>query len=156
MSLSSWSDLDIVAEGEPVFEGQKLLRMPDLSRMQVRINVPETAVVLLREGQRARVNVSAFPNRKLTGHVRSVSTAVPRDWYRSGPLEYATFVEIEDDLSGLEPDMYAEVTIQIASLANVLWLPRQAMFEDGDKHFCYVKCWNRIQQRRVVVGQGDQ
>ncbi len=40
----SGSMKSVVAEGEPVFEGQRLMRIPDMSRQVVRVSVPEAVI----------------------------------------------------------------------------------------------------------------
>jgi HlyD family secretion protein len=49
-----------IAVGENVKESQKLFRLPDLSRMQVRIKVHEAHISRLRVGQSAQVRVAGF------------------------------------------------------------------------------------------------
>src|SRR5262249_2762727 len=55
------SQQSIVAQGEPVREGQKLMRIPDLKHMLVNTKVHEAMVSRVRRGQPALVRVYAFP-----------------------------------------------------------------------------------------------
>src|SRR5262249_8625762 len=57
----------VVAQGEPVREGQKLAQIVDLSRMQVLTRVHEAMVSRLNKGQNATVRVDAFPNKAMSG-----------------------------------------------------------------------------------------
>src|SRR5207302_10125297 len=68
------SQQSIIAQGEPVREGQKLMRIPDLTRMMVKTRVHEDQVSLVREGQPAIVRVDSFSEQKLHGHIKSVAT----------------------------------------------------------------------------------
>ncbi len=65
---SGGSQHPVVAQGEPVREGQKLLQIHDLRTIQVLIRVPESSVVYLRnedkdknKWQSALIKVDAFP-----------------------------------------------------------------------------------------------
>src|SRR5262249_46622413 len=97
------SQQSIVAQGERVREGQKLLQIPDLSHMQVKVRVHEALVAHLRgedpdgkgSWQRALIRVDAFPNRILTGHVKTVDTvASQQDWFASDVKLYKTVIAI--------------------------------------------------------------
>src|SRR5262249_40063089 len=96
------SQQSIVAQGEPVREGQKLMQIPDLSHMLVNVKVPEALVSHLRSEddpndksswQIAQIRVDAYASRVLTGHVKTVDTVASQaDWYSSDVKIYKTFV----------------------------------------------------------------
>jgi multidrug efflux pump subunit AcrA (membrane-fusion protein) len=180
-SRFSSSNQGLIAVGEQVREGQKLLRIPDLDRMQVNTRIHEALIsrirgderkptgnyesahlsfmllpsanlrlaaqfdeniALLREqfrnsqyviskpGQRARVRVDAMPDREFNGRVRVVSSVASMgDWISSDVKLYPTTVLIEDsNVTGLKPDMSAEVVIEVDPAENdVLAVPLQAI-----------------------------
>src|SRR5262249_28489355 len=73
----------IIAQGEPVREGQKLMQIPDLSTMVVNVRVHEAMVSALRNEmsptdkstwQPAQIRIDALPNRVLQGHVKTVDS----------------------------------------------------------------------------------
>src|SRR5947209_20574451 len=71
----------IIAQGEPVTAGQKLLRIPDLRRMKVDTRVHEAQISQVRPGQVVRVQVDALPNHELPGRIETISpTASPADF----------------------------------------------------------------------------
>ena len=81
--MGGGSRQSIIAQGEPVMEGQKLIRIPDLSKMVVNTKVHEAMVSRLQAGQKAVARVDAFPERTLRAHIKSVATvASQQDWFR--------------------------------------------------------------------------
>ncbi|HEX8203643.1 MAG TPA: efflux RND transporter periplasmic adaptor subunit, partial [Isosphaeraceae bacterium] len=62
-----------VREGATVYSRQKIFSLPDLSNMQVKVNVHESLVKKIRPGLTAEIRVDAFPNLVLTGVVKTVS-----------------------------------------------------------------------------------
>src|SRR5207245_4898814 len=77
----SGSQQSIIAQGEPVREGQNLMRIPDLSRMLVNTKVHEAMVSRLNGTEPAHIRVDAYPDRVLNGKVTSVATiASQQDW----------------------------------------------------------------------------
>jgi multidrug efflux pump subunit AcrA (membrane-fusion protein) len=92
----------IVAQGEPVREGQKMLQIPDLDDMLVNVRVPEAFVRHLerynKPGQvkKAKIRVDAFQDRILEGHVTFVDTvASTQDWFAADVKVYKTLVSID-------------------------------------------------------------
>jgi RND family efflux transporter MFP subunit len=148
----------IVAQGEPVREGQKLLQIPNLLRMVVQTRVPEALVSELHnevdgKGQPSQIRVDAFPNRILKGHVKTVDpVASQSDWFASDVKVYKALVSIDDKLDGLKPGMSAEVAIETGRAAGVLQVPLQAVVRVGLKHFCYVK--NGLEIDKIAVQPG--
>jgi multidrug resistance efflux pump len=147
----------IVAQGEPVREGQKLMQIPDLRKMLVNVRVHEALVSRVHKGQPAVIKLDAFANRTLTGHVDSVATvAAQTDWMSADVKVYVTKVLIDGEVEGLKPGMSAEVTIAVSdALENVLTIPVQAVIggpELGSKRKCFVITPNGPEQRDILVG----
>src|SRR5690606_27067060 len=62
-----------IAEGATVRERQPILTIPDMTEMAVRVNIHESAVQRVREGQKVAIRIDAFPNMRLTGEVTKVA-----------------------------------------------------------------------------------
>ena len=93
----------IVAQGEPVREGQKLMQIPDLSQMVVNVRVHESMVSHLRNRKeparqeqprnRREFRSTPFPNAVFRGHVKTVDTvAGQQDWFAADVKLYKTVV----------------------------------------------------------------
>ncbi len=157
------SQQSIVAQGEPVREGQKMLQIPDLSTMMVNVRVHEALVSHLRdEGdpkdkrtwQHAEIRVDAFPDHVLRGHVKHVDTvASQQDWFASDVKLYKTVVSIDQPLDGLRPGMSAEVRIAAAQTPGpVLHVPVQSVMRSGKKQVCWILTEKNLEEREVVTG----
>jgi RND family efflux transporter MFP subunit len=146
----------IVAQGEPVRAGQKLLRILDLKRLSVRVRIPEALVADVRVGQRATVRIDAFPQRSLRGLVQDVAKTVdPHDWL-AGRAVHVVLVELTEPFSGLVPGMTAEVRIEGTRKRGVLRVPAEAIVRSGLETVCYVQADKLLQERRVKTGaRGD-
>lgn len=158
--LGGGSQQAIIAQGEPVREGQKLMQIPDLRHMRVNTKVHEALVARVQPGQPALVRVDAFPDRILHGQVEAVATLSSQpDWLSSDVKVYTTQVRIDESVSGLKPGMSAEVTIVLGDpLDQVLTVPIQAILGSpkmGKQRRCAVRTSNGAEQRTVVVGQSN-
>jgi RND family efflux transporter MFP subunit len=146
----------IVAQGEPVRQGQKLVQVCDLSKLQLQTRIHEAVVSRLRAGQAARVRVDAFPGRRFSGRVKDVSpVASQQDWLTSDVKVYPTTVTLEG-AAGAKPGMSAEVSIVTEQRRGVLRLPVQAVQPaGGGKRVCYVRAGAGIEEREVKLGTND-
>jgi HlyD family secretion protein len=146
------SQQSIVAQGEPVREGQKMLQIPDLTKMQVSVRVPEAQVSYLHNEedvtnksswQIAAIRVDAFSSQTLPGHVKTVDTvASAQDFFASDVKVYKTIVTIDQQREGLRPGMSAEVVINAEDSGKaVLVVPVQAVIGSismGAQRKCFV------------------
>jgi RNA polymerase sigma factor (sigma-70 family) len=155
----------ILAPGEPVREGQKLLQMPDLDNMLASIRVPEALVASVRgedkvrgQLQAAQIKVDAHPKTVLKGHVKFVDTlAAPDIFLARDEKVYKTLVAIDKDKNAmiprLLPGMSVEVTIEeVARKNGVVRVPVKAVVQAGQGHHCYVKVGKEILKREVTLG----
>jgi multidrug resistance efflux pump len=154
------SQQSIIAQGEPVREGQKLMQIPDLKHMLVATKVHEALVSRVKRGQRATVRVEAYPDRVYHAHVETVATvSAQQDWMAADVKVYVTKVAIEEEVENLKPGMSAEVTITVGdALQEVLTVPVQAIVgsvELGGRRRCYVLTPEGPQVRDIVVGQSN-
>ncbi len=101
-----------IAEGAAVREGQPLICIPDLSKLEVKVLVNETRISRLRVGQPARILCDALPDRPLKGRVVRVSDVPePSSWLTGDTKEYAAIVSIDESLDLLRVGLTALVEI---------------------------------------------
>lgn len=119
----------IVAPGGDVGGGTVLLRMADLSLVQVKTYVDETDIGKLRPGMEARVTVEAFPNRPFVGEVIKIE---PQADTISNVTMFPVLVRINNRDGLLKPGMNAEVNIAVGSAQGVLAVPNAALRTERD------------------------
>jgi multidrug resistance efflux pump len=158
------SQQSIVAQGEPVREGQKMMQIPDLKQMLANTKVHEALVSRIHAGQKATVRVDSFSERLLHAEVESVATvASQQDWMAADVKVYATKVAIHpEDLEGiqLKPGMSAEVTITVAdALEHVLTVPVQAVIggsEMGSERRILVMTPDGPKEKTIIIGASNE
>jgi HlyD family secretion protein len=140
-----------IEEGAVVRERQTLIRLPDLTKMQVKVTVHESKVDLIRPGMPARITVQ---DRQWVGKVISIANQPePSSFFAASIKEYATIVSIEGDTTGLKPGMTSEVEILVNDLHNVLTVPVSAVVEKDGKFFAWVKGPTGTHRRPLLLGQ---
>ncbi len=146
-----------IEEGASVRERQIIFRIPDLDAIRMNAMVREAIIDRVQRGQRARIQVDAFPNEILTGVVDAVAPRPDLRYFdRQGIKVYPTHVEIEDGPKGLRPGMTAEVEILLRELDDVLSVPIQAVLRYDDKwHVAVKRPGGGFDWREVILGVGD-
>ncbi len=149
-----------IEEGAAVRERQTILRLPDLSQMQVKVNVHESKVEMLGrawkevmvrgEDMRAVIRIL---DRQLLGKLTGIANQPePSGWWTGNIKEYATTISIDGTPQGLRPGMTSECEILIAHLQDVLTIPVAAVVEQRGGYFAWIKQGKEFERRPLVLG----
>ncbi|MDH4108330.1 MAG: efflux RND transporter periplasmic adaptor subunit [Gammaproteobacteria bacterium] len=109
--------------------GTLLLRMADLSAVQIRALIDETDIGKVRAGMPASVTVAAYPNQPFTGEVIKIE---PQALVEQNVTMFPVIVSIGNPEGLLMPGMNAEVEISIAKASSALTVPVGALRTDRD------------------------
>jgi RND family efflux transporter MFP subunit len=148
-----------IREGATVYSRQKIFSLPDMSNMQVKVNIHESLIKKIKPGQKAEIRVDAFPNLVIVGTVKTVSQLADsnRVWLSGGVKEYTTLVSIDAmPKEELRPSMTSEVKILVGELSNVLIVPIQAVAQRKGKFYAFVVTSVGVERREVKVGDSSE
>ena len=156
VSDSRRSQERVIEEGATVDNRQAIIKLPDLSQMQVDTRIHESKIGLVQADMPAIIKVSRKSSRFHNGYVKSVAS-VPNSpsWRQPDLREYTAVIYIETDDSsaeGLKPGLTAEVEIISDVLHDVLKIPVQALVARNGKHFVFVNKATGPEIRRVFAG----
>lgn len=117
----------VAATGQ--FNAAEVMRVADLSNMEVRVNVNENDVVNVKVGDKARVTIDAYPNRKFTGEVKEIASAARTQGLNTQEevTNFQVKIRISDKDVALRPGMSATVDIETKTVENVVAVPIQAV-----------------------------
>jgi len=144
-----------IKEGTTVRERQIIITIPNTNVMQVRTKIHESNIKRVKQGQKVKIRVDAFPEELLTGAVEKVSVLpnAQNRWMNPDLKVYDTFITIEGNYSWLKPGMTAQAEILVANIENVLYVPLQSVFNVDNQQVCYVQKGNNIEMRVVKTGE---
>jgi HlyD family secretion protein len=109
--------------------GTVLLKMADLSLVQVKTFVDETDIGKLRAGLTANVTVEAYPNRPFRGEVLKIE---PQADTIQNVTMFPVLVRINNSDNMLKPGMNTEVNISVGRADSVLAVPNSALRTERD------------------------
>lgn len=142
-----------IAVGKEVRSRQELLTLPDLTRMQVRLQIHEAVLDQVNQGLPVVLKVDAFQNVNYEGVVERVAV-VPSASSKSVKT-YECIVRIPGMVSKLKPGMTAVADIHIDRLQDVVSVPVQAVVQMNDETWCYVDNGNGIERRPIEIGRNN-
>jgi HlyD family secretion protein len=115
--------------GTSQFQGTTVMTVADLSKMEARVDVGENDVVSISLGDTTRIDVDAFPERKLTGIVYQIGNSAKSKGL--GTQEEVTNFEVRiriiDKDVVLRPGMSMTSTIETETKKNVITVPIQSV-----------------------------
>jgi HlyD family secretion protein len=114
----------ITSPTQAVSGGTVLMKMADLTSVQVRTRVDETDIGKIQPGMATRVTVAAYPNQPFDGEVLKIE---PQAIVEQNVTMFAVLIKIANRGGQLKPGMNAEVEIQIASRESVPAVPTAAL-----------------------------
>jgi cobalt-zinc-cadmium efflux system membrane fusion protein len=99
----------------------------DISRIWMNASVTESDMPLVRQGQKIRVTLMAFPGRVFEGDIATVGATVDSQLHRG-----LVRAEIDDPLHELLPGMFASFVIVTGEPVSATAVPLDGVIRDGD------------------------
>jgi membrane fusion protein (multidrug efflux system) len=126
-----------------------LFRLKQLSRLRLRVAVPEAYVGDIRQGSPVQFNVRTFPGQQFMGKIDRVAGNVT-------PGTRAETVEIDIPNPGekLKPGMFASATIPIKAPRSSLFVPKSAVVSTAERTYVIRVAGGKTEL--VDVQQGDE
>jgi len=145
-------------EGDQVGPGRQIVQVHAVDEMEISAKVNESDRANFNAGQPIEVLVDAIPGKKFGGKTKTVAGMASRDMFSGDMMRRfdATFQLGEAD-PNIRPGVTAQVTITGEVIKDVLYLPRQALFEKEGKPLVYVRTGGDFQaQEDALVEQGPE
>lgn len=142
--------------GGNVWPGNTLFTIPDLRIMQVQLQVHEADINKLKEKLPATITMDTYPGLVIRGEVTKIAQVAASQNPWGGDDDVKKFkVEVTmEEMSEvkLRPGISAKCEIFIERLDDVLFVPRQAVFLEEGRHYCFVTAGAKADRREVEIG----
>ncbi len=146
----------VIEEGASVDNRQAIIKLPDMSQMQVDTRIHESKIGRVQEGMPAIIKVSRKSDRFYQGEVDTVAS-VPNSpsWRQPDLREYTAVIRVINDsesIGTLKPGLTAEVEIISDILDDVLKVPVQAVIARNDQYFVFALTPQGPEIRQIYIG----
>ncbi len=135
-------------QGMRFMPGDSLYQIADLSSVWVIADVYEQDIAQVRTGSKAKVSISAYPDRNFAGTITYVYPTLKPET-RTIPVR----LEIGNPGQLLKPAMFAEVELPVGGKSKVLTVPNSAVIDSGTRRIVLVQlAEGRFEPREVKLG----
>ncbi|MFQ5348964.1 MAG: efflux RND transporter periplasmic adaptor subunit [Thermoanaerobaculia bacterium] len=147
---------ETVSVGSEMWRGQEIGEIPALDAMEAEVFVLEADAGGVGEGQTATVVVENNPEVVHRAKVARVE-AVAKPRFRGSPVQYfGVTLDFEaTDTDTMKPGQRLVATLYLEELEEVIVVPRQAVFRDGDSFWVYRRDGSVFDAAPVEVGPGS-
>ena len=144
-------------QGDSVWPGRPVLDLIESGKMELRAKIDESDRTNLVEGQVAEVSVDSLPGRKFKAKVGALSGLASRGNFFEPTSSISRLFDVIFQFESPDPQLKAgasaRVFIEGKEVADVLHVPRQAVFDKNGKNHLFVKVGDRFEPRDVKVVQ---
>jgi len=122
--------------GTGSFAGTEIMRVADLSTMEVRVKVNENDIVNVKDGNHAAITIDAYPGRTFSGVVTEISSSAQNSSATGSSTQvtnadevsnFQVKIRISDHEANLRPGMSATADIATQTVENVVAIPIQSV-----------------------------
>jgi HlyD family secretion protein len=130
-----------IKEGSVLMFPSAILQFPDLSRMQISADVPESAFKKIEKGQRVVITVDAAQKLETTGRVnrKSLASSNAQRYSASKVKSYEVIVDVDSCHTKMKPGLSASCEIFLREEKDTLFVPTLSIFERDSTKVVYVK-----------------
>jgi multidrug efflux pump subunit AcrA (membrane-fusion protein) len=127
-----------IEEGSKVYSSMPLLQIPDISKMQVSVEVPEAEYKRINNDQKVSIKIASVSNLETTGKITRKSLATKNRDEKSAIKSYEVIISIDSCDSRMSPGLSASCTITINDVKDTLVVPSAAIFTKDSTKIVYV------------------
>ena len=147
---------DDIKVGNTVYQGATLVTIPDLSSMQVLIQVHEADIDKIALDLPVVVTVDSRPGESFQGKITEIATvANSARWTDESNKSFKVEVTLDGPVTGLRPGVTAKAEIRVENLTGVLHVPLHAIVPEDGKHLAFVVKGDGYETRTVEIGKHD-
>ena len=143
-------------EGETVVASMSaptFVTLIDLKKLEVTAFVDETDIGKIKERQKVKFTVDAFPKKFFDAEVREIR---PKAVIKDNVVNYEVMLEIsKNNISLLRPEMTANIIVTTGIHENVLVIARGAVKRLGKKSFAVMKIGGALLEKPIELGWRD-
>jgi RND family efflux transporter MFP subunit len=139
-------------QGMRFMPGEMLYQIADLSSVWVIADIYEQDIAAIRQGSKAKVVISAYPDKVFEGRITYVYPMLKPET-RTIPVR----IELPNPGQILKPAMFAQVELAALDKGKVLTVPNSAVIDSGTRRIVLVQVGEgRFEPREVTLGTRNE
>lgn len=142
----------MAAQNSLIKANQPIVELNCGDTLQIKIDVPESNILGVREGADATISFDALSGQSFQGQVHEIGPARP-----AGYTTFPVIIRLQDKVVGLRSGMSATVKLNVTkntpALDHAFLIPLKSLLQEGDKTFVYLLKPHTSHDRGVVKRQ---
>jgi RND family efflux transporter MFP subunit len=142
--------------GDSCWKAERVIEIPDLTRMKAEGEVDEADAGRVAVGQRVTLRLDAHPDEELRGTITMAARTVQRKRGTQDPVKVLR-VDIKldkTDPAKMRPGMRFQGTIELGRVKNAVLIPREAVLVSSDGPYVYRR--DKLNVDRIPVQLGRE
>ncbi len=153
---TNWINHEKMNVGDAVYPGMAVVKIPDMSVLQIKLELSETRVQKLAQNQPAEISLSSLGDFRLQGHVSQIAKVAQRVRRGSNVKTVEVTVLIDSTaVEGLVPGLTASCIIKTESVPHAVVIPLDAVFKRDSTQIIYVRSEDEFEMRPIELGDRD-
>lgn len=149
----NWSTSSKFQVGDQCWSSQQLIQLPDLSKVKAKVNINEVDISKITRGLKVQVRPDAFSDSTFTGYVATVANLAQNKDNRSNIKVFPIEIIVNEYNKNLLPGLTVSCRIIVDEVPNVIYIPLEALWVEGEKNYVYKKSVNGYDKVEVQVGR---
>jgi HlyD family secretion protein len=141
-----------VQQGDQVRPGVPFLQVVDPSQMQVRVQLNQVDLLKVHAGQRAEMQLDAYPGMTLPAVLEEVSPLGHTGQFTEAVRAFTATFSVQGTDPRLLPDLSAALDLDLGTQKNVLAVPWQSIGMEAGHSFVWLKTRVGFEKRSVQTG----
>jgi membrane fusion protein (multidrug efflux system) len=137
-----------ISIGDYIQPGQPLVNLEDTRKLKIDFQVPEKYSAQVRIGQKVYLQTDAYPEQQFVGEVYAINPLIDE---ASRSLAVRGLLDNSDNK--LRPGLFAKVSLVLASKADAIFIPEQALIPQPAKQLVFKVVDGTAQMVQVQTGQ---
>jgi RND family efflux transporter MFP subunit len=147
---------DDIKVGSTVYQGRTLVTIPDLSIMQVLLQVHEADIDRIKMDMPVVVTVDSRKGESFSGKITEIaSVATSTSWADESNKSFKVKVTLDSATSDLRAGITAKAEISVETLEDVLHVPIHAIVSENGKHLAFLATGAGHDVREVQIGKNN-
>ncbi|MDR2764390.1 MAG: HlyD family secretion protein [Tannerella sp.] len=148
----SWNSGNKFQVGDQCWSGFPVIQLPDLSSMKATVKINEVDIAKISRDLKVEIKPDAFSDSVFSGTVSTVANLAVNKDESSKQKVFPVEILIDGTHANLLPGLTVSCRILIDRIDDVLYVPLEAVHQEGDKYFVYKKTGSGFDKTEIERG----
>lgn len=148
----NWSSNNKFQIGDQCWSGFPIIQLPDLSSLKATVKINEVDVAKISKGLKVEIKPDAFSDSVFSGTVNSIANLAVNKDESSKIKVFPVEILLNESDKNLLPGLTVSCRIIMDKVENVLFIPLDALFTEGDISFVYKRKGAGYEKTEIETG----